>query len=58
MPAKKGKGAAADSDAGSDGSDGGEQSTALDAVLKAISRIESQMEQHALANDARFRSLE
>ena len=59
MPAKKGKEVAADNDAGSDGSDGGDgQSTALDAVLKAISRIESQMEQHALANEARFRSLE
>ena len=44
MPPKKGKEAAADNDAGSDGSDGGDgQSTALDAVLRAISRIEPQM---------------
>ena len=59
MPAsKKGK-EVADNDAAGDGSDGGEgQSTALDSVLKAISRIEAQMSQHALANEARFRSLE
>jgi len=55
MPAKGGK-QVAGRDADSDG--GEDQPAAIDSVLEAISRIEAQMSQHALANEARFRSLE
>ena len=56
MPAKGGK-PPTGSDAASDV--GEEQPAAgIDSVMAAISRLEAQMSQHALANEARFRSLE